>query len=319
MTNIPAAIPMQVLRGGATAVWSSLGTTPLCGGYDAGVSGRYIRYQLQPSATIGILPDIISVTIDREKVEGDLYCDIQDVYAGLGDSSGILTANVATNSKITSGTIVYDIPTAGITLADLNSDAVYFWFAADSDPLTDVYSSGWTLDIDPTSPQQDLAAVPGTATVTDPFVVTPTRASDEPDYVILELDTYAIGTGNGGAASWVGSASADDGEGNTDSGIIESPSPVPPPDIPIDRQAGSTVQVRVNLPGTYSVDSSASCTLSSGGVGVQAEARTELTAAVIQPDTSTLRINSLSADYVPIAPISGSLILPPYAFGGTII
>lgn len=296
MAAIAVSNPTAVFRGGATAFWSSFssGLPGLCGGFEPGVVGSYVRFKLQPSPALSALPPVVTMSVTANKIEGDLFCDIADDVAGLGDSGGILTASVAAGARITSGVRTYAIPTAGITLSALNAGNVYFFLAYRSRPTSNEFSSGWTVGISPTSPvQQDGSA--SASNLTTDFQVTPAKAVTS-DYVIVDFDATMRGSGaNPGLDPllWEGTLSGS-ALGQSGSEGFESP-PDPGGQIAATLEYGAKRRLTPNA--AASVPVTANVSLSFAGTGIVARATTELVGTVVTPELSTLRLTQVSASY----------------------
>lgn len=311
MQAVAVSNPTAVFRSGATVSWSSLvaGLPGLCGGFEAGTKGYFIRFKLQPSPALSVLPPIIKVEVTAEKIEGDLFCDIADDVAGLGDSSGVLTPSVALGVRVTNGTRTYAVPTSGLSLSALNAGNVYFFLAYKALPTTNAFSGGWTVGITPSAPVVQDGSAEG-SNLTTSYQVTPSKAATT-DYVLVDFDATAYGSGHSplvAPALWEGTLSA---TALGQSGSEEFQSPPDP-----GGQPAATLEFagkrRLTPNVASSVPVTANTSLSYAGEDIVARASTELTGIVVAPEPSTLRLLQVSITYASGggAPLASSLLGP---------
>lgn len=317
--------PTEVLRGSGTEeAWSNLANCiasdnaySTCGPFVAGDTGRYLRLNIDaPAPPLSALPTHLILRTEHSVDPDDGFeAWVVNDYIGIGDTSGILTANLADESRIPSSDTVwtYHIPTAGLSLADLNAGNLWVWYGSKALPesATAYQAANWSLSYQTvgasvnayeftstgslawgsssdgastTYPGQISAQ--GTVTAVQTYV----GAGSAPPYLIVLLAAHARAIRSGGLGI-VGNA--DNGIGSTVSANSASVSGVN--DDSSEKRIAYLVGNEARFPNPMSYQAR---TFEGSGTPINGSAR--VTGVTIQaPSATTLKLDSVSLSYTP--------------------
>lgn len=324
MVPLVLQTPTDVARASSTLAWASpsnvLSTSvyTTTGNYLPGIIADYLKVSIAaPSPPLGSLPTTLLLSLNGYLTTvGTFLCDVIDDVIQLGKTTPLGT-NAAQNLSWGGAPTVrqWNVPTDGITLADLNAGLIFVFLGFKAYPFdSHTYDSGnWTITYTASGQSDNNGTIVAWVSGPGPFTssgsgslprfasangtITPTATwiggGSAPTYVPLSVRSQESATASlvpapGGTSSCT--ATVTDGFGNTDSEAGST----------VDAELDTTRKVRATVIGSVAiypltVTSIASSISSSPPVtGTPDRTSVNVTAAVANPDATILHLNSMT-------------------------
>lgn len=282
------------------------GSNASCSPLNCGSKTEFLKAILAAPTTIPSSATGIKLQVEVfRQVDPDstVVCDVVDDEVRLQKSGSNIGSNSASvvDVPVLEAAIAYEwnLSTLSVPVADINAgqlDGVLLGWR--SDPTAAYVPSNFTVAISISSPNTTFGDSSG-ASVASQVTITVTRISG-PSVGEVFLDVTSmleatVGPNPGPAvASFSGTASADNGLGQTDSGSITTD--VTPDPAVSSRVASGKKKVRVVLTanvGTFVFTPVGSVVISAAASGNLGKIIRTISASIVQPDNSTLLVNSV--------------------------
>lgn len=311
MPDLAVSNPTSVARSGSTLAWSNLANSiasdnayGTCSPFDPGDKSELIQIELDaPGVALLTLPSTIRVAVEMQVDPDDgTGTWIVDDLVKFGTAlDGPMGSNAAQTQPVGPSDTVrfYDVPTDAYVdfLTKLNAGDICLFLGYKATPDAPFDPLDWTVSVSPTSPRTTSGNT-GPLALTTAYVVTATwiGVGDAPPYVPLSLHSVCKAgvftfVGN---PTWTGTASADNGIGDTDSGAISGAGSnfrlADSTEVFVESVSGGVATKTATLVGSASVNTP---DVNRCPVTIL----NTLTALVTDPEPSTLKVDSIVLSY----------------------